>query len=66
MDFEFIKTNFNSITSVYDIYHAYQFEKRTFIRLEDFIELLHTKYEVISKRKQFKGIRYTKYIIVTP
>ena len=64
MDFDFIKTNFSSITSVYDIYHVYQFEKQTFIRLEDFLESLHTKYEVISKRKQVNGIKYTKYIIV--
>ncbi len=64
MDFEFIETNFNSITSIYDIYHAYQFEKQTFIRLEDFIDLLHKKYEVIHKRKQVKGVKYTKYIIL--
>ena len=65
MDFEFIETNFNSITSIYDIYHAYQFEKQTFIRLEDFIDLLHKKYEVIQKRKQVNGKKYTKYIILT-
>ncbi len=63
---EFIASNFNSITSVYDIYHAYQFEKQKFIKFDDFIESLHNKYEVISKRKQVNGKKYTKYIIVNP
>ena len=62
--FQWIEDNFKGITSVYEICHQYSYLGYKQIPLDKFIELLHTKYVVISKRKQVKGIKYTKYIIV--
>ena len=61
---QWINENFKGITSVYEIHHKYSYLGYKQIPLQDLIELLHTKYVVISKRKQVKGIKYTKYIIV--
>jgi len=61
---QWIESNFQGITSVYEIYHQYSYLGPKPMTFPEFIELLHTKYEVITKRKQVKGIKYTKYIIV--
>jgi hypothetical protein len=62
--FEWIEANFKGITSVYEIHHQYSYLGYKQIPLQDFINLLHTKYEVNTKRKQVKKVKYTKYIIV--
>ena len=62
--FEWIETNFKGITSVYEIYHQYCYLGPKPMAFQDFINLLHSKYEVNTKRKQVKKVKYTKYIIV--
>lgn len=64
MNFQWVEENYKGITSVYDIYNHYCYLGPKPMSFPEFIELLHTKYEVISKRRQVKGIKYTKYIIV--
>jgi len=61
---QWVESNFQGITSVYEIFHQYSYLGPKPMPFPEFIELLHTKYEVITKRKQVKGIKYTKYIIV--
>jgi len=65
---QWIEGNFDGITSVYEIYHQYCYLGLPIITIQLFIHFLQyeCEYEVISKRKQVKGIRYTKYIIVNP
>jgi hypothetical protein len=62
--FQWVEENFHGITSIYEIYHQYCYLGPKPMPFPNFIELLRTKYEIISKRKQVKGIKYTKYIIV--
>ena len=64
MDFEWIESNFQGITSVYEIYHQYSYLGPKPMPFQDFINILQTKFEVYTKRKQVKGIKYTKFIIV--
>jgi hypothetical protein len=61
---QWIDETFKGITSIYEIYHQYCYLGPKPMPLNAFMELLRTKYEIISKRKQVKGIKYTKYIIV--
>ena len=61
---QWIKETFHGITSVYEIYHQYSYLGQKPMPFQDFINTLHTRYEVYTKRKQVKGIKYTKYIIV--
>jgi len=62
--FEWIESNFKGITSVYEIYHQYSYSGPKPMPFQDFINILHTRYEVYTKRKQVKNVKYTKYIIV--
>ena len=62
--FEWVEETFHGITSVYEIYHQYCYLGPKPMPLNAFLELLRTKYEIISKKRQVKGIKYTKYIIV--
>ena len=61
---QWIEETFHGITSIYEIYHQYCYLGTKPMPLNAFIELLRTKYEIISKRRQVKGIKYTKYIVV--
>lgn len=62
--FDWIESNFKGITSVYEIYHQYSYLGSKPMPFPDFINLLRTRYEVYTKRKQVKRIKYTKYIIL--
>jgi hypothetical protein len=65
---QWIEETFDGITSVYEIYHQYCYLGLPIITIQMYIHFLEHAcgYEVISKRKQVKGIKYTKYIIVNP
>jgi len=64
--FQWIESNFKGITSVYEIYHQYCYLDLGHkpMPFPEFLNILHTKYEVYTKRKQVKNVKYTKYIIV--
>ena len=62
--FQWIHEHFRGITSVYEIYHQYSYLGQRQITLQDFINILHTRYEVYTKKRQVKNVKYTKYIIV--
>lgn len=60
-----IKETFHGITSVYEIYHQYSYLGIPIVPRDEFIELLQKMgYEVYTKRRQVKKVKYTKYIIV--
>jgi hypothetical protein len=61
---QWIESNFQGITSVYEIYHQYSYLGPKPMPFPEFINILHKKYEVYTKRKQVKNVKYTKYIIV--
>ena len=62
---QWIKETFHGITSVYEIYHQYTYLGVPIVPRDEFIELLQERgFEVITKRKQVKKVKYTKYIIV--
>ena len=61
---QWIEDNFEGITSVYELHHQYSYLGYKQIPLQEFINILHTRYEVYTKRKQIKRVKYTKYIIV--
>ena len=64
--FQWIESNFKGITSVYEIYHQYCYLDlgQKPMPFPEFINILHKNYEVYTKRKQVKNVKYTKYIIV--
>ena len=60
-----IEYNFNGITSVYEIYHQYTYLGIPIVPRDEFLELLQKiGFEVITKRKQVKKVKYTKFIII--
>ena len=61
---QWVEENFKGITSVYEIYHQYSYLGTKPMPFPEFINILCARYEVYTKRKQVKGIKYTKYIII--
>ena len=62
--FQWIQENFKGITSVYEIFHQYSYLGQRQLKLQEFINILYTRYEVYTKKRQVKNVKYTKYIIV--